>query len=210
MRLATIALTLIFLSSNFANATISKQYIKQSNTPIVSNHEEAKKLANMKVQMEELANQQITSQTDSPNRLTRKSGGKTASTDILGTYRLTDSSLSGSLFLDIIDASIRSDTGAIEFVISDSSGNIQEHSIGILAKNILTMQDVALNGAEYYVINLNPKNNYSGQGLAVFDIFSDNCFEASGDGFIEIGELYACEFIGSSPQLATITLDRLN
>ncbi len=72
------------------------------------------------------------------------------------------------------------------------------------------MQVLFINGSQYYVINLNPKKDYSGQGASVYDIISGNCSDASGDDLVEINESYTCEYFGSNPQLVTITLDRLN
>ncbi len=190
MRLVVLVLTLIFISNNFANASLTKQYIKQANTPIITSHEQAKELTSMK------------------DKLARKGGGKTASTNILGTYRLIDSSESSPIFLDIIDAVIKNDSGLIEFVLSDSSGFVIGHSLGILIKNVLSFQNFFFTGSQYYTINLDPKKNYSGQGAGIYDIVSD-CSDQSGDGFIEVNELYICQFIGSNPQLATITLDRI-
>lgn len=209
MKLVTISLALIFLSSNFANASsISKLYIKQANAPIITNHEQAKELANMKAQLEDITNLQIIPETNSSSKLARKGGGKTASTDILGTYRLNSSS--GSLFLDIIDAQIAKDgTGAIEFALSNADGFLLAHSAGIVLKNQLSFQLVTIIGAVYYAISLNPQKNYSGSGAAVIELVADGCADASGDSFFEIGELYICQFTGSDISSFGVTLDRL-
>ncbi len=202
MKLITIVLALFLLSINVVSASeSSKKYFKNTDLKLTNQNIDSQELRAVKTKLQSLV---------AKTKKRKGGGGKTNSVDIIGTYSLTDDSDPSTLYLDIVSAEIKDGDGAVEVVLTNSDGNVLEHTVGIVVKNKLIFNRVFLNGGQLYAFNLNPKQNYSGPGITIYEILGVNCFDDSGDGVVEVDEYYSCQYTEPILGSADTALRRLN
>lgn len=210
MKLITILIALL-LNSNWAFAENQRQYIKFPNDNATQNHTISNELENIKVHLRSI--------TPMPNLLADYSlkvennqvlDRDASFDDIVGTYLLNDGTDSSTLIMDIVNARIEGSNGEVEFVLSDTEGSVVEHSLAILLNKYLIFQRVFLNGAQYYIFNLEPTENSNYEGGTIIEFTSTDCFDESGDGVIDLDEFYTCKFTKPIVKTGFTNLIRLN
>ena len=198
----------ILVFVNLPVFSVVPQFIKTPNAPVRLDLEESKRISNLK---KEFAEFQLLIEQEAPQELLRarkKGGAGTASATLVGRYGLN---LDGYIyFLDIIDGSLdKGGNGAIEYVFYDEYGNFIDNSVGMVKKNVLSFLLIFFNGAEIVHLALEPKYSYSGTGAFLVRLVSE-CVDNSGDGFVEIGELYHCQLTDNVYGVGPATLTRLS
>jgi hypothetical protein len=199
---------LILVSVNLPVFSVVPQFIKTPDVPVKLDLEQSKKISKLKNEFTEF---QLLIEQEAPQQLLRarkKGGGGTASATLVGRYGLN---LDGSIyFLDIIDGTLsKSGNGAIEYVLYDQYGNLIDNSVGVVQKNVLSFFAVFFNGAELINLALDPKNGFNGSGVFMVRLISE-CVDNSGDGFVDLGEVYHCQYLGSVYNGGPATLTRLS
>jgi len=186
---------LILVSVSLPAFSVVPQFIKAPNAPVRLDLEESKKISKL---YKEFAEFKSLIEQEAPQQLLRarkKGGGGTASATLVGRYGLN---LDGSLyFLDIIDGTLnKSGSGAVEYVLYDQYGNFIDNSVGVIQKNVFSFFVLFFNGVELVNLALDPKNGFNGSGVFMVRFISE-CVDNSGDGFVELGEVYHCQYLGS-------------
>jgi len=198
---------LILVSVNLPVLSVEPEFIKNPENIVRVDFEESKKISNRDKELNEL---KTLLEEKAPEQLlrARKKGGGTASVPFIGTYGLN---LDGyRYFLDIVDGSLdKSGKGAFTYALYNQDGYLLDNSVGVVQNYVLSFHVVFTNGAEFINIVLNPKNGYSGSGIYMLQLISD-CVDNSGDGFLDINELYICQYLGPAYGAGQASLTRLS
>lgn len=197
---------LILVSVSLPAFSVAPRLTVMPNSPKVYNFSDAKKLSTHTDELNELKKSLkdsiVASSAEMPENLrAKKKGGGLANLPFIGSYFLVlgDSTYNFAITDGVIN---KSGNGAFKYVIYDNEGNLYDDSVGVVRNFVSSFMIVNLNKSFLVNLVINRKLGYGGSGVQLLNLFSDNCLDASGDFVVDVGESYACTFIG--PNYASI------